>query len=225
MEEYICRDGRMSVNGVCAIDQQDSSEAYDTTRTIIDVSDRLKRKKSKDVDDKTLDILPQDYFPELGTVKKKKKFSWDMDKPSTISNFNTTISENISAYDKYVEDKFGIPTNVQNIARFGSAAYSISQGAGLAAVLGPFALPIIFGGGIKQKEKKRIERLTDLDRQGDNKAPIDMMTYDIPTYGQEGFNIHSDQYDKNKADGSGGYTGGFDSSTGNYSDPYSDDTE
>ena len=31
-----------------------------------------------------------------------------------------------------------------------------------------------------------------------------MMTYDIPTYGQEGFNIHSDQYDKNKADGSGG---------------------
>ena len=29
----------------------------------------------------------------------------------------------------------------------------------------------------------------------------------------------------NQSDGSGGYTGGFDSSTGNYSDPYSDDTE
>tara|TARA_R110002111_G_scaffold260121_1_gene330907 strand:- start:44 stop:868 length:825 start_codon:yes stop_codon:yes gene_type:complete len=29
----------------------------------------------------------------------------------------------------------------------------------------------------------------------------------------------------NQADGSGGYTGGFDSSTNNYSDPYSDDTE
>ena len=29
----------------------------------------------------------------------------------------------------------------------------------------------------------------------------------------------------NQPDGSGGYTGGFDSSTGNYDDPYSDDTE
>ena len=26
MQEYVCNDGRMSVNGICAIDQKDGSE-------------------------------------------------------------------------------------------------------------------------------------------------------------------------------------------------------
>ena len=53
--EFVCSDGRMSVNGICAVDQQDSVETFDTTQNIIDVSnktgdnadDRMKQKKVK----------------------------------------------------------------------------------------------------------------------------------------------------------------------------------
>ena len=39
-------------------------------------------------------------------------------------------------------------------------------------------------------------------------------------------NIGRGRDDDNRPDGGGGYySGGFDSSTGNYDDPYSDDTE
>jgi len=193
MEEYICRDGRMSVNGICAIDQKDSSETYDTTRTIIDASKRNKTKNKKVLNEIIKDSTP-DYFPDLG--KEKRKFKWDMDKPSKIENFTKTISDSINTYDQYVEDNFGIPKNVQTIGRFSMAAYNIAAGKGALAAIGPFALPVLFGMGMNKKEKERIEKITDQDKQGANKAPIDMMTYDIPTYGQEGFNIHNDAKDK-----------------------------
>ena len=60
---------------------------------------------------------------------------------------------------------------------------------------------------------KNTQNYTDTDPQG-NIVTYDMMTYDNPDM----------TYDN--ADGSGGYTGGFDSSTQNYNDPYSPgDTE
>ena len=51
--EVVCSDGRMSVNGICAVDQQDSVEASNTTQNIIDISktgdnadDRIKTKRT-----------------------------------------------------------------------------------------------------------------------------------------------------------------------------------
>jgi hypothetical protein len=213
--EFVCSDGRMSVNGICAVDQQDSVETFDTTQNIIDVSnktgdnadDRLKQKEreNKYRTDKILDDLAQDgtpdYFPDLG--KEKKSFSWDMDKPSKVKDFKNTISDNINAYNGFIEENLGIPSGVQNAIRVGAATYGAVTGGGLLPVIGPFALPFIAGGAISKAEKDRIEKLTDQDRQGDNKDPIDMMTYDIPTYGEEGFNIHNDAGDNNNNNNSG----------------------
>ena len=210
--EFVCSDGRMSVNGICAVDQQDSIEAADTTQTIIDVSNktgdnaednrRLKEIEDKYKSNKVLDDLAKDgtpdYFPDLG--KEKKSFSWDMDKPSKVEGFTKTMSDNINAYNSFIEENLGIPAGVQNAARVGASGYALATGGSLAAVLGPFALPVLFGGGIKNKENDRIEKITDQDKQGGNINTVDMMTYDIPTYGDRGFNPHNDAGDsKNDA--------------------------
>lgn len=224
--EFVCSDGRMSVNGICAVDQQDSVETFDTTQNIIDVSnktgdnadDRMKQKESENKyrTDKILDDLAQDgtpdYFPDLG--KEKKSFSWDMDKPSKIEGFTKTMSDNINAYNSFIEENLGIPSGVQTGMRVGASGYALASGGSLAAVLGPFALPVLFGGGIKKKEKQRIENITNQDSQGKNDLPIDMMTYDIPTYGQDGFNIHSDAGDNNNQSSSGGASYNNAASTG-----------
>ena len=113
------------------------------------------------------------------------------------------MSDNINAYNSFIEENLGIPSGVQTGMRVGASGYALASGGSLAAVLGPFALPVIFGGGIKKKEKERIERITNQDNQGDNKDPIDMMTYDIPTAGETGFNIHNDAGDNNNNNNSG----------------------
>tara|TARA_E500000318_G_C3524290_1_gene197741 strand:- start:125 stop:778 length:654 start_codon:yes stop_codon:yes gene_type:complete len=192
MQEFICRDGRMSVNGICAIDQQNNEDTTDITKTIIEAS-KLKDKK-------TLDNLAEegstDYFPDLGEEKDKGKFEWEMDKPSKVKDFKNTISENINAYNSFIEENLGIPSGAQNAIRAATSIGALATGGSLAAIAGPFALPFLIGGGLRKKEEKRIEKLTDQDRQGENIAPIDMMTYDIPTYGEPGFNIHNDAKDK-----------------------------
>jgi len=212
--EVVCSDGRMSVNGICAVDQQDSTETFNTTQNIIDVSktgdnadDRIKQKEFEDKvkNNKVLDSIikdgTSDYFPDLG--KEKKSFSWDMDKPSKVEGFTKTMSDNINAYNSFIEDNLGIPSGVQNVARLGASGYSLATGGSLAAVLGPFALPVLFGGGIRNNERKRIETITNQDTQGDNNDPIDMMTYNIPTAGETGFNIHNDAGDNNNNNNSG----------------------
>jgi len=204
--EFVCLDGRMSVNGICKVQQQDSVEAADTTQTIIDVSkgdgadDRIKQKEFEDKvrNDKVLDDLAQDgtpdYFPDLG--KEKKSFSWDMDKPSKVKDFKNTISDNISAYNSFIEKNLGIPSDIQTGMRVGASGYALASGGSLAAVLGPFALPALIGNAIVGKEKDRIETITNQDTQGNDNNAIDMMTYDIPNYGEKGYNIHSDAGDK-----------------------------
>jgi hypothetical protein len=186
MEEYICRDGRMSVNGICAIDQKDSSETYDTTQTIIDVS-----KDNKILDDLAKDGTP-DYYPDLG--KEKKSFNWDMDKPSAVKDFTTTMNQSIEAYNNFIEENLGIPANVQNTIRTGAAISGLMSGSALAAI-GPFALPALIGNAMRGKENERVQTITDSDKQGDINT-IDMMTYGIPSYGEKGFNIHNDAKDK-----------------------------
>lgn len=119
-----------------------------------------------------------------------------MDKPSKVKNFTNTMSDNINAYNSFIEENLGIPVGVQTGLRIGASAYTLGTGGSLVAAAGPFAFPILFGGALKKKERERIERITDQDTQGDNKTPIDMMTYDIPAYGDPGFNIHNDKKDQ-----------------------------
>jgi len=209
--EFVCSDGRMSVNGICAVDQQDSVQSSTLTKNIIDASrgdnsdDRIKQKEREDKyrSDKILKDLEgdSDYFPDLG--KEKKSFSWDIDKPSKVGGFTKTISDNISAYNDFIEENLGISSGAQNAMRVGAAGYGALTGGGLLSVAGPFALPVILGNAIKGRERERIQEITNQDNQGDNKAPIDMMTYGIPTAGQPGFNIHSDAGDNNNNNNSG----------------------
>jgi len=214
--EFVCSDGRMSVNGICKVQQQDSVEAAETTQNIIDMSKNIsrddgdnntiyrkdyeKRKANKILDDIAKDSTP-DYFPDLG--KEKKSFSWDMDKPSKIGNFTKTISDGINTYDSYVEQNFGISKGVQTAARIGVTAYNVASGGGALAVLGPFAIPALVGMGMNKKEKERVQAITNQDTQGKNDRPIDMMTYDIPTAGQTGFNPHNDAGDRDNNNNSG----------------------
>ena len=188
MQEYVCVDGRMSVNGICSTSNQNDGEGNKNFIT-------QKTDFSKDV---------------------KSSFEWDFDKAGNkIENFGSTINGNIKAYDDYIEDKLGIPTDVSQGLRIGSAIYGATQ-YGALGVLGPFAIPFIAGGALNSKQKKENERIakaTMKDTQGDNNI-IDMMTYNIPTYGNEGFNIHSDAGDQGNSGNNnyGGATqsGGFD---------------
>tara|TARA_R110001592_G_scaffold818_1_gene4300 strand:- start:93 stop:818 length:726 start_codon:yes stop_codon:yes gene_type:complete len=207
--EFVCSDGRMSVNGICKVQQQDSVETANITKDIIkmsedDNSDRITRKDyDKRKTDKILDDLvgTPDYFPDLG--KEKKSFSWDIDKPSKIGDYKNTVTSNIQAYNNFIEENLGIPSNTQNALRAVTTASAIASGGGLAAVAGPFGIPFVIGGMMKKNDRERVQAITDQDTQGKNDRPIDMMTYDIPTYGKTGFNIHNDAGDNNNNNNSG----------------------
>ena len=108
--EFVCSDGRMSVNGICSVDQKDSVETSSLIKKIINLSKDGKDdyEKNKDYEEKyknekLLEDLEgsSDYFPDLG--KEKKTFKWDMDKPSTVGDFTSTINNNITAYNNFIE--------------------------------------------------------------------------------------------------------------------------
>ena len=169
MQEYVCADGRMSVNGICLTPNQSGESENNITKDF-----------SKDV---------------------KSSFEFDFDKPVEQKSFTKTITDNLDAYDGFVQDNLGISTGISKTVRTGSAIYGATQ-YGLYGALGPFALPLIAGGAINatQKKKNEIIAKTMKDPQGDINT-IDMMTYGIPTAGEEGFNIHNDAGDKNNNNG------------------------
>ena len=89
--EFVCSDGRMSVNGICQVDQPDSVDTAKITKEIIEKSSdggedlkKILENEKKIKDRKILKDLEgtSDYYPELG--KEKGKFEWDMDKENKI---------------------------------------------------------------------------------------------------------------------------------------------
>ena len=186
--EFVCSDGRMSVNGICqAAQQPDSIDASNQTKEIIETS-------ASDSDSNNEDISI-----------KKNKFEWDFDKEKKIDNYKNTVNNNINAYNGWIEDNLGIPKDVQNAVRIGSSGIALATGGSLAAVAAPWAIPFLAGGAINSAERERIENITNQDKQGDVQT-IDMMTYNTPQPGDEGFNIHQDKGD-NSSDSS--TQGGF----------------
>jgi hypothetical protein len=169
--EFVCSDGRMSVNGICAVDQMDSQKASEITSAIIESSKgngggggKLDYVKPKSFDDKYSEI------EDIPIDKKKNKFEWEMDIPTKARSFTNYMGESLAEYNSFVEENFGIPTNVQTGLRVGSAIYSGMTGAGLLGVVTPFAIPAIIGAGMnkskKDEQKAAINREEVSDLQG-----------------------------------------------------------
>jgi hypothetical protein len=176
MVEYVCADGRMSVNGICSVVNQN-----DGSNNIIPTKDYSKDVKSNFQWD----------FDKVG---------------NKIENFGSTIKGNIDAYDKYVEDNLGISKNVSNVFRAaavvkGVGAYGLAGALVPFAI--PFMAGGALNNKQK-KENERITNITNQDTQGGNNT-VDMATYGIPTAGQPGFNIHNDSYDQGNNNNNSGH--------------------
>ena len=199
--EFVCSDGRMSVNGICQAPQPVVEQPV--------IKQPVINNNQGGGDGK--DTFTKDYSKDV-----KSNFQWDFDKVGNkIGNFGTTVKDNINAYDKYVEDNLGIDKNVSTGFRAISTGLGIAKYGALGAVA-PFAIPFMAGGALNNKQQKENERITQAtmkDPQGGDNT-IDMATYGIPTAGDVGFNIHNDKYDKGNSGGNnyGGATqsGGFD---------------
>ena len=135
MEEFVCADGRMSVNGVCYI-----SKTPDQNNNIIPTKTFDEKFESIE------DIPTKDYSKDV-----KSNFEWSFDKVGeTLDNFATTVKDNINAYDNYVGEKFGISKDVSHVFRAGAIIKGVGA-YGVAGALAPFAIPFLAGGALKNK--------------------------------------------------------------------------
>ena len=129
MKEFVCPNGRMSVNGVCPIFEGDDGQIKDIKKT------------------STYDALKEDEITE----KDKGIFEFDFEKPteSTFQSAGNIISNNLNAYNNFVENKLGIPSNVQNVFRVGSALATSS--------IVPFVIPFVAGGVLQAADNRRVQ--------------------------------------------------------------------
>ena len=209
MAEYVCLDGRMSVNGICPASSypgyQEPTEDVVTT-PVIDTNQNYQNNKDSDRDTniptktfdqkyesiedipkpgyKIRDQLKRDFL-EGGLVKDfsksvKSTFEWDFDKVGNkVQNFGSTIKGNINAYDNYVEDNLGIPKGVAYGARTLGVGAGISAYGAVGAAL-PFLIPFMAGGALNSKQKKENERITQATM---NDTQGSDNTIDMATYG------------------------------------------
>ena len=146
MQEFICPNGRMSVNGVCPIFEGDDGQIKDY-------------QKPKTFDQK---------YNEIEDIEKQRDkssfFKFDFEKPTkaAFEKADNIISNNINYYNNFVEDKLGIPSSVQNVFRIGSALTASSP----IGAIAPFAIPFMLGGALKASDNRRIQNITMNDPQG-----------------------------------------------------------
>ena len=190
MAEYVCGDGRMSVNGICPAS---SYPGYQNPAENIAPAPVITNQINQEGGGAENNFT-KDYSKDV-----KSNFQWDFDKVGNkIENFNNTIKDNVTSFNSYVSEKLGVD--------------NIAKNAAIGLALGPYAVPLAIGKSVfSQYQTNKNNKITDRNLKIDQGIAAsdnyDMMTYD-------------------NADGSGGYTGGFDSSTQNYNDPYSPgDTE
>ena len=151
MQEFICPNGRMSINGVCPIFEGGDGQIrdYQTPKTF--------DQKYDDIEDIEKERKKSSFF----------KFDFEKETPSAKKSAGNIISENIGAYNSFVENNLGISSNVQNALRFGTTAASILGGGSLMSVAAPFAIPFMIGGALRGKEENRVRNITMRDPQGD----------------------------------------------------------
>ena len=206
--EFVCSDGRMSVNGLCKVDQPDSVDTSNLTNEIIETSkdggsggEQVKQKTDLEIalekdatSEQTLkDIEKEKDIMSNYNTTKPDKFDWSFDKEPKIDNYNNTVKNNINEFDQWVNNNL---INSFDSTKLASSAYTLGTGGSLTSSALSFGIPLLFAGGaINKAEKERIQNITNQDKQGDIDV-IDMMTYDTPKPGDEGFNIHQDKGDK-----------------------------
>jgi len=214
--EFVCSDGRMSVNGLCKVDQPDSVDTSNLTNEIIETSknggdggDKVKQKTDLEIalekdatsEDTLKDIQDEKDIMSNYNTTKPDKFDWSFDKEPEIDNYNNTLNNYVSEYNNLINSY----TNTKT--KLASSAYTLGTGGSLAGASVPWLLPIFAGGAINKAERERIQNITNQDKQGDIHT-IDMMTYDTPQPGDEGFNIHQDKGDQpHGTDTSGDFAG------------------
>jgi len=194
MAEYVCADGRMSVNGICpVVNQNDGSNNIIPTKTFDE--------KYESIEDIPITNIKQNIpitnirqnipitnirqnIPitnirqdspitgtSIDTIKTdfskdvKSTFEWDFDKVGNkVQNFGSTIKGNINAYDDYIEEKFGISKTVSNVFRTASVVKGAATYGALGAVA-PFLIPFIGGDALNsQKRKEEYEKASKINK-------------------------------------------------------------
>lgn len=150
MQEFICPNGRMSVNGVCPIFEGDDGQIKDfqTPKTF--------DQKYNDIEDIEKEREKSGFF----------KFDFEKETPSAKKSAGNIISENIGAYNSFVENNLGISSSVQNVARIGSAISGFGS-YGVVGAIAPFAIPFVAGAALNNRENNRVQDITMQDTQGD----------------------------------------------------------
>ena len=143
IEEFICPNGRMSVNGVCPIFEGDDGQIKDIKKT------------------STYNALKEDEIFGEKDVEQKGVFEFDFELPtnSAFESAGNIISNNINAYNSYVQDKLGIPPIASNLL---TGALTIATGSFM-----PIASKLFIGNALNRNEQKRIQNITNKDTQGD----------------------------------------------------------
>ena len=140
--EFVCSDGRMSVNGICRIPEQAIQPVQPITASPVQDSDGSDNNRNDYQFDKNV----------------KSTFEWDFDKVGNkVENFATTVKGNITAYDKYVADNLGINSKAVGINRAVASTGTIFSGGTLLQAAGPWGLAFAAGGLMKGKEKDKPE--------------------------------------------------------------------
>jgi len=156
--EFVCSDGRMSVNGICQAPQPVVEQPVIKQPVI----------NNNQGNGDSRDTFTKDYSKDV-----KSTFEWDFDKVGNkIANFGTTVKDNINAYDDYVENNFGIPSNVQNVARVGAVVKGVST-YGMAGALVPFAIPFVAGAALNNQAVKEQEAAINREETRDLQGRID----------------------------------------------------
>ena len=162
IQEFVCPNGRMSVNGVCPIFEGDDGQIKDI------------KKKS------TYDALKEDEIFE----EDKEVFEFDFEAPteSAFESASNIIGNNLSAYNNYVEDKLGIPPLAQNVF---TGALMLATGNPL-----PLFTQFAAGDALRRQEIDRIRNITNQDTQGDINI-IDFSDNDTPTQSTTTYKTYS----------------------------------
>ena len=237
--EFVCSDGRMSVNGICKpLEPEPKKQNNQELINQIVTANKNDKNFAKDLltTDKYRDgfgitsegnyvnqfsggdpgsITGKDYSKDV-----KSTFEWDFDKVGNkIANFGTTIKDNTDAYTDYVENNFGIPSNVQNVARVGAVVKGVST-YGITGALVPFAIPFVAGAALNNQAVKEQEAAINREETRDLQGRIDKGEFGSNTLtpqdkgrtdkGGNGSGSSSDGSKGSRGEGMEGFGGGAD---------------
>ena len=203
--EFVCSDGRMSVNGICQAPQPVVEQPVIKQPVI----------NNNQGNGDSRDTFTKDYSKDV-----KSTFEWDFDKVGNkIQNFGTTVKDNINAYDNYVEENFGISKNVQNVFRAGAVVKGVATYGAVGALV-HFAIPFVAGAALNNQAVKEQEAAINREETRDLQGRIDKGEFGSNTLtpqdkgrtdkGGNGSGSSSDGSKGSRGEGMEGFGGGAD---------------